>query len=134
MKANVDHNHVLHEHVIIVSMDTVPVPRVSALASSSTISATAMTGIFFVAASYGYMERPDVPAALRFLDPIDTEAGSIWRTPPISLEGGSGGRAQRTMRRGVKQLFIAVSHMTGDAAGSLRASTGSHGHHRRVEV
>ncbi len=28
MRANVEHNHVLHEHVVIVAIDTVPVPRV----------------------------------------------------------------------------------------------------------
>src|SRR3954464_14373131 len=28
MRANVEHNHVRHEHVLIISIETVPVPRV----------------------------------------------------------------------------------------------------------
>jgi len=28
MRANVEHNHVLHEHVVIVTVDTSPIPRV----------------------------------------------------------------------------------------------------------
>ncbi len=120
MKANVDHNHVLHEHVIIVSMDTVPVPRVSAADRISVVDHLGYRddGIFFVAASYGYMERPDVPAALRFVDPIDTEGridleNASYFLSKVDLVAGP----KRTMAPWRKRLFIAVSHMTGDAAG-----------------
>ncbi len=119
MKANVDHNHVLHEHVIIVSIDTPPVPRVP---DSERISVDDLgcrdDGIFFVSARYGYMERPNVPAALRLVDPIDTEGR-------IDLEKASYflskvdvvvGHAP-TMAPWRKRLFVAISHMTGDAAG-----------------
>ncbi len=120
MKANVDHNHVLHEHVIIVSMDTVPVPRVPGAARISVVDHLGYRddGIFFVEASYGYMERPDVPAALRFVDPIDTEGridleNASYFLSKADLVAGP----QRTMAPWRKRLFIAVSHMTGDAAG-----------------
>jgi len=69
MRANVDHNHVLHEHVIILSIDTPPVPRVP---DSERITVddlgNANDGIIFVSARFGYMERPNVPAVLRLVD------------------------------------------------------------------
>ena len=119
MKANVDHNHVLHEHVIIVSIDTPPVPRVPA---GERISVDDLgyrdDGIFFVSARYGYMERPDVPAALALVDPIDTEgridlANASFFLSKVDLIAGP----QPTMAPWRKRLFIAISHMTGDAAG-----------------
>ncbi len=74
MRANVDHNHVLAEHVVILSIETEPVPRVP---DSERIAIDdlgyASDGIFHVIARYGYMERPNVPAALSLLDPSQTE-------------------------------------------------------------
>ena len=119
MKANVDHNHVLHEHVIIVSIETPPVPRVP---DSERITVDDLgyrdDGIFFVSARYGYMERPDVPAALRLVDPIDTEGridldNASYFLSKVDLVAGP----QHTMAPWRKRLFIAISHMTGDAAG-----------------
>ena len=119
MKANVDHNHVLHEHVIIVSIETPPVPRVP---DDQRITVDDLgyrhDGIFFVSVRYGYMERPDVPAALRLVDPIDTEgridlANASYFLSKVDLIAGP----QPTMAPWRKRLFIAISHMTGDAAG-----------------
>jgi KUP system potassium uptake protein len=64
------------------------------------------------------MEKPDVPAALRLLDPADTEG-------PVSLDEASyflskleliPGDAP-TMAPWRKRLFIATSYITADAAG-----------------
>ena len=59
MRANVEHNHVLHEHVVIMSVDTPPVPRVP---DSRTHPVDHLghgdDGIFHVSARYGYMEQP----------------------------------------------------------------------------
>ena len=119
LKANVDHNHVLHEHVIIVSIETPPVPRVPV---EQRISVDDLgyrdDGIFFVSARYGYMERPDVPAALRLVDPIDTEGRidldhASYFLSKVDLAPGP----QPTMAPWRKRLFVAISHMTGDAAG-----------------
>lgn len=64
----------LHEHVIILSIDTAPVPRVP---DTDRITVDGLgnpdDGIFFVSAKFGYMERPNVPAALRLVDAINTE-------------------------------------------------------------
>ena len=45
LRANVEHNHVLHRHVLILSIETVPVPHVpEGSGSASTPSATRTTG------------------------------------------------------------------------------------------
>lgn len=119
MKTNVDHNHMLHEHVIIVAIETPPVPRVP---DTERIVVDDLgfrdDGIFYVTARYGFMERPNVPAALALVDPALTEG-------PIDLDNASyflskveviAGPAP-TMAQWRKRLFIAISHMTGDAAG-----------------
>ena len=119
MHANVFHNHVLHEHVIIVSVDTPPVPRVP---DSERITVDDLgdhnDGIFFVSARFGYMERPDVPAALRLVDPvvidgpIDVDNASYFLSK-VDLFAGP----ESSMAPWRKRLFIAISHMTGDVAG-----------------
>lgn len=118
MRANVEHNHVLSEHVIIMSIETEPVPR---LPDSERMThddlGYASDGIIHVAARFGYMERPKVPHALALLDPEETEG-------PIDLDNTSyflskldlclGDSA--TMAPWRKRLFIATSHITADAA------------------
>ena len=74
MRANVKHNHALHEHVVIVAIDTVPVPRVPD-SERTEVDALgyAKDGLFHVTAHFGYMETPNALAALRLLDPTQTE-------------------------------------------------------------
>ncbi len=118
MRANVKHNHVLHEHVIILSLATVPVPRV---ADSDRISVDDLgdrtDGIFFVSAKLGYMERPNVPAILRLIDPsltegpIDIDQVSYFLSK-IDLVAGAGTELPPWRKR----LFIATSYVAADAA------------------
>ena len=79
MRANVDHNHVRHQHVVILSIDTLPVPRIPD-ADRIELDELGYTGdgIVHVSARFGYMETPDVPRALRLLDPSSPRA---WSTP-----------------------------------------------------
>jgi KUP system potassium uptake protein len=118
MRANVQHNHVLAEHVVIMSIATEPIPRIP---DSERISLDdlgyAADGIVHVIVRYGYMERPNVPAALGLLDSSQTEG-------PIAVESASyflsklelcAGDAP-TMAPWRKRLFIATSHITADAA------------------
>ena len=74
MRANVEHNRVRHEHVVILSIETRPVPRVPD-AERIVIDdlGYADDGIVHVSARFGYMETPDVPRALALLDPGQTE-------------------------------------------------------------
>ncbi|GAA3001004.1 potassium transporter Kup [Actinokineospora diospyrosa] len=118
MRANVDHNHVRHEHVVIMSIETDPVPRVPA---DQRIVVDDLgygdDGITHVTARFGYMETPDVPAALARLDPTttesrpDTESASYFLSKiELQLDEAP------TMARWRKRLFIATSHIAPDAA------------------
>jgi KUP system potassium uptake protein len=118
MRAIVEHNHVLAEHVIILTVETENVPR---LPDSERMShddlGFASDGIVHVQARYGYMERPNVPHALAMLDPDETEG-------PIDLENASYFLSKLDLCRGDaptmapwrKRLFIATAHITADAA------------------
>ena len=67
MRANVEHNRVLHEHVVILSIDTKRVPYVP---HHERIAVDDLghkdDGIVHVTARFGYAESPNVPAALRY--------------------------------------------------------------------
>ncbi|MBF6339034.1 KUP/HAK/KT family potassium transporter [Nocardia abscessus] len=118
MRANVEHNGVLHEHVVILSLETQPVPRV---ADSDRVRIDALgyteDGIIHVTAYHGYMEPPNVPHILRRLDPARTEG-------PISVDDASYFLSKIELKRGDaptmaawrKRLFIATSFITSDAA------------------
>ncbi|WP_405855152.1 potassium transporter Kup [Streptomyces sp. NBC_01515] len=118
MRANVEHNHVRHEQVVILSIETEPVPRVPADRRIVVDGlGYADDGIIHVTARFGYMETPDVPATLAMLDPSDTEG-------PLLLDQASYFLSTIDLRRGPaptmapwrKRLFIATSHITADAA------------------
>ncbi|HKP39828.1 potassium transporter Kup [Mycobacterium sp.] len=119
MRANVEHNHALAKHAVIVWLVTEPVPRVP---DSDRITVDDLgysrDGIFHVVARFGYMERPNVPRALGLIDPAQTEG-------PISVDRASFFLSQLelcagskpTMPAWRKRLFIATSYITADAAG-----------------
>jgi KUP system potassium uptake protein len=118
LRANVRHNHVLHDHVVIVTIDTLSIPRV---ADSERIDidplGDAHDGIIHVTARFGYMEKPDVPHVLRLLDPARTE-GSIaiddasYFLSKIELTKGG----ELTMPPWRRSLFIATSRLSTDGA------------------
>jgi KUP system potassium uptake protein len=69
LRANVEHNHTLHEHVVILSIATPPVPIVADEARL-TISELLYPddGIVHITARYGFQEKPDVPEILRLAE------------------------------------------------------------------
>jgi KUP system potassium uptake protein len=118
MRANVEHNHTLHAHAVILSLQTMPVPRVPDIERVEADDlGHADDGITHVTARFGYMETPDVPAALRLLDPTKTEG-------PIAIDEASYFLSKIDLRKGAaptmapwrKRLFIATSYITADAA------------------
>ncbi|WP_163511140.1 potassium transporter Kup [Fodinicola acaciae] len=118
LRANVEHNHVRHEQVVIMSIETEPVPRVP---DDRRIGIDHLgyhdDGIIHVTARFGYMDSPDVPAALSLLDPADTEGpldldNASYFLSKIELERGH----KPTMAAWRKHLFIATSFITADAA------------------
>ncbi|MGL6237149.1 MAG: potassium transporter Kup [Segniliparus sp.] len=119
MLSSVRHNRVLHEQAVILSLETVPVPRVpDAERVEIDDLGYSSDGIIYVSARFGYMERPDVPHVLSLLDPARTEGPvtvgqASFFLSKLQLVRG----AEPTMPTWRKRLFIATSHITGDAAG-----------------
>lgn len=118
MRANVEHNHSRHKHVVILSIETEPVPRVS---DEQRMDVDPLgfnkDGIFHVTAKFGYMEASDVPAALRLLDTDQTEGEldldeASYFLSKLELVPGD----EPTMAQWRKRLFIATSYLTADAA------------------
>src|SRR3954466_3145988 len=74
LRANVEHNQVLHDHVVILTIDTL---SISWVADSEHIEIDPLghthDGIIHVTARFGYMETPDVRRALNVLEPEKTE-------------------------------------------------------------
>jgi KUP system potassium uptake protein len=118
MRANVEHNHVLHQQILIISIETMPVPHIP---DTERIEIDdlgyAGDGIIHVSARYGYMDTPEVPVALRLLDAAQTEG-------PVSLDEASYFLSKIELKKGPspsmapwrKRLFIATSYITADAA------------------
>jgi KUP system potassium uptake protein len=118
MRATVEHNHALHEHVVIMSVETLPVPRVAA-PKRVTLDGLghADDGITHVTARFGYLERQDVPAVLRMCAALGLEGAldvddASYFLSTIELRAGPA----PTMARWRKKLFIATSTITADAA------------------
>ncbi len=118
MRANVDHNHVLHERCVILSIETRPVPYV---AETERVLVEDLgypdDGISFLTARFGYMEHPNVLRAVRLASRADLQ-------PPIEIDDASYFLSTIELRMGEgpgmsrwrKRLFIATSHLTTDAA------------------
>ncbi|BBZ46701.1 potassium transporter Kup [Mycobacterium parmense] len=118
LRANVEHNHVLHEHVVLMSIETVPAPRVP---DSERLEVDplgyAQDGVIHVTAKFGYMERPNIPGVLRLLNPRQTEG-------PIAVDDASYFLSELELRAGSaptmpawrKRLFVATSYIAADAA------------------
>ncbi|MEU6553897.1 potassium transporter Kup [Streptomyces sp. NPDC046915] len=118
MRANVEHNHVRHDQVVILAIETEPVPRIPVDQRLVVDDlGYADDGIIHVTARFGYAETPDVPSTLSRLDPAETEG-------PLQLGQASYFLSKIELRRGKaptmaawrKRLFIATSYITADAA------------------
>ena len=110
MRASVEHYHVLHEHVVILSIDIQPVPRVLPT-DRLVIDDLGYTddGITHVSGLFGYMDAPNVPEVLRLLETAETEC-------PVEVDTASYFVSALELRRGVartmaqwhKRLFLAT--------------------------
>jgi KUP system potassium uptake protein len=118
MRANVEHNQVLHEHVLILAIETLPVPHVS---SGARLRVDDLgyrdDGIIHVTARFGYMDSPDVPGLLPLIrkadleSPLDeTRISYFLSTIDLHLGKDPG------MSRWRKRLFLATARLTADAS------------------
>jgi len=122
MRANVEHNQTLHEHVVILSIETLPVPHV-APADRLVVDDLGFRddGISHVSARFGYMDRPDVPDTLRLAAqgglecPLEVDEASFFLSTIEMRIGEAPG-----MARWRKRLFVATSHIAADAAEYFR--------------
>jgi KUP system potassium uptake protein len=118
LRANVEHNHVRHAHILIIAVRFEPVPRVPD--DERTVVDDLgydNDGIAHVTVRFGYAEAPDLLPALRGLDNEDTEGKlnldqASWFLSKIELRRG----ADPAMAAWRKRLFIATSYLTADAA------------------
>jgi KUP system potassium uptake protein len=111
LRENVDHNHVLHECVLIVSVETQRVPHV---ARSERVVVDDLgykdDGILHVNISYGFQDEQDVPSALRQAAEQDLEVelgldDATYFISQITLVRGDG----PGMSRWRKKLFLGLS-------------------------
>jgi KUP system potassium uptake protein len=122
MRANVEHNEILHEHVVILSVETMPVPHVPA-EDRLQIDDLGYEGdrIIHVTGCFGYMDQTNVPDLMREIHHAEYE-GSLpdgrlsYFVSRIELVQGH----EPGMSRWRKRLFIATSRIAADAAESLR--------------
>jgi len=118
MRANVEHNHILHRHVVILTIQTLPIPHV-ALDDRLRIDdlGYADDGIAHVGVRFGYMDEPNVPGVLRLAVaaglecPLEVDEASYFLST-IELHVGDA----LGMSRWRKRLFVATSRITADAA------------------
>jgi KUP system potassium uptake protein len=122
LRANVEHNQVLHQHVVILAIETVPVPHVRD-AERLTVDALGYKDdrITHVTARFGYMDQPDVPRLLPLIRETGLESrldGDTvsWFLSTIELRRGN----TPGMSRWRKRLFVATSRLTADAAEYFR--------------
>jgi KUP system potassium uptake protein len=121
LRANVEHNEILHETVVILSVETMPAPHVPA-EERLKIDDLGYTQdrIIHVTARFGYMDQTDVPELLPLIRAANTEGPfhddrlSYFISRIELVQGHEPG-----MSRWRKRLFIATSRITADAAESL---------------
>jgi KUP system potassium uptake protein len=122
MRECVDHLHSLHEHVVVLSLETLPVPRVP---DAERLEIDELghkdDGITFVSAKHGYFEEFDVPALVRLIDmtgvecPLEVNEASYFLSK-IELKPTD----KPGMSRWRKELFLATAVITAEPADYFR--------------
>jgi KUP system potassium uptake protein len=122
LRANVEHNEILHEEVLILSVETMPVPHVPAAERLQMDDLGYKDdGILYVSARYGYMDKTDIPSLMPAIHNLDPETPvphgrfSYFVSRIEIVPGSAPG-----MSRWRKHLFVATSRITADAAEYFR--------------
>ena len=118
MRANVEHNQVLHDHVLIMSIETLPVPHVG---DGRRLEIDDLgykdDRIYHVTARFGYMDAPRIPPLLPLIREVGEEGRldsgqvSYFLSTIEVVRGNTPG-----MSRWRKRLFVATTRLTADAA------------------
>jgi KUP system potassium uptake protein len=121
MRANVEHNHILHEHVVILSLETLPLPHIPS-AERLVVDDLGYKddGITHVEARLGYKDDPNVPAIIELIRgaelelPLADEVSYFLSTIELHVGDTPG------MSRWRKRVFLATAEITADAAEYFR--------------
>jgi KUP system potassium uptake protein len=122
MRECVEHLHSLHEHVVVLSLETMPVPRIR---DSERLEIDQLghrdDGISFVRAKHGYFEEFDVPTLIRLIEkagiecPLEVDEASYFLSKvelkPTHKPGMSHWR---------KELFLGIALITAEPADYFR--------------
>ena len=110
LRANVEHNHTIHACVVIMSIETLPVPHVP-LDERVRIDDLGYRndGITHVTAHYGFMDKIDVPATLRRVSEkvegkLDLDGASYFLSRITIVRTDAPGMSQWR-----KRLFMAIA-------------------------
>jgi KUP system potassium uptake protein len=110
LRANLEHNHVIHACVVIMSLETLRVPHVD---ESERVSVDELgyrnDGITHLTARFGFQDKIDVPATLRMAaehveGDIDVDATTYFLSRITIVPTDAPG-----MRRWRKKLFVAIA-------------------------
>jgi KUP system potassium uptake protein len=112
---NLEHNKVLHENVVLMTVMTESVPRVAPEKRREVLRLS--DGMFRVILHYGFMEQPNVPRILKTcrefdLDPLDT---TFFLSRESVIPEPNPGMAVWRQR-----LFVGMARNTGSAAAYFR--------------
>jgi len=114
LRTNVEHNHVLQEHVIILNITVGNIPHVPT-EDRLTVSDEhyASDGIRHLHAAFGFSDEPNVPATLTLavaqgmLNPEELEDVTYFLSRIVIVRS-----AEHTMPAWQKRLFLAIAHNT----------------------
>jgi KUP system potassium uptake protein len=122
MRANVEHNHVLHASTIMLTLETTSSPR-SVPGERVSVSELGFSddGICHVIAQLGYLDRPGIPTLLTEALDKDLEATEddiaaatyFLSVPRLRITDAPG------MAKWRKQLYVTTSRLTPDQVESL---------------
>jgi KUP system potassium uptake protein len=122
MRECVEHLHSLHEHVIVLSLETLPVPRIP---DSERLEIDGLghrdDGITFVRAKHGYFEEFDVPSLIVLIEkagiecPLEVDEASYFLS---KVELKPTHKAGMSLWR--KELFLATAVITAEPADYFR--------------
>ena len=122
LRANVEHNEILHEYVLILSIETMPAPHVPAEERLQIDDLGYKDDrIIHVTARFGYMDQTNVPGLIPLIrgaaieSPLHDDRLSYFVSRIELVQGNTPG-----MSRWRKRLFIATSRITADAAEYFR--------------
>ncbi|MEO8888455.1 MAG: potassium transporter Kup [Jatrophihabitantaceae bacterium] len=112
LRLNVEHNHVLHKHVIIVSARTADVPHIPWPERIATQHlGEPGNGIVHIAVNFGFQDRTDIPEAIHRAFAADVDGSVDLEHASYFLSRIS---LHRTHEPGMstwrKQLFMALAH------------------------